>query len=85
MRRSRRCTPSSPETRDKAFVAGRKAAELEPGNLFYATNYGYVLANAGKTGEAKALATRIQEVAKTPVERDSVQQLPGCDRQSRKL
>ena len=65
----------TPETYDKALAAGRKAVELEPGNLFYATNYGYVLANAGRTGEAKALATRIQEVAKTPVERDSVQQL----------
>ena len=65
----------TPETYDKALAAGRKAVELEPGNLFYATNYGYVLANAGRTGEAKVLATRIQEVAKTPVERDSVQQL----------
>jgi len=64
-----------PETHDKALAAGHNAIQLEPGNLFYATNYGYVLANAGRTGEAKTLALRIQEVAKTPVERDSVQQL----------
>ncbi len=65
----------NPETREKAFVAGRKAAELEPGNLFFATNYGYVLANAGKTAEAKTLAWRIQQAAKTPMDKANVQQL----------
>jgi tetratricopeptide (TPR) repeat protein len=65
----------NPKTREKAFAAGRKAAELEPGNLFYATNYGYVLANAGKTGEAKALALRIQQAAKTPADRSNAEQL----------
>jgi Tfp pilus assembly protein PilF len=63
------------ETREKAFEPGRKAAQLEPGNLFYATNYGYVLANAGKTAEAKALAQRIQQAAKTSVDLANVQQL----------
>jgi Tfp pilus assembly protein PilF len=63
------------ETREKAFEPGRKAAQLEPGNLFYATNYGYVLANAGKTDEAKALAKRIQQAAKTSVDLANVQQL----------
>ena len=64
-----------PETRDKAFAAGRNAIELEPGNLAYAASYAYVLVNAGKTAEAKTLAARIQEAVKTSVERENVQQL----------
>ena len=62
-------------TKEKAFAPGRKAAELEPGNLLYATNYGYVLVNAGKTAEAKTLALRIQQAAKTPVDQANAQQL----------
>jgi len=62
-------------TREKAFAPGRKAAELEPGNLLYATNFGYVLVNAGKTAEAKTLALRIQQAAKTPVDLANAQQL----------
>jgi tetratricopeptide (TPR) repeat protein len=64
-----------PETREKAFAAGRKALELEPGNLAFAASYTYVLLNAGKTAAAKALAARIEEAAKTPIERANVQQL----------
>jgi Tfp pilus assembly protein PilF len=63
------------QTREKALEAGLKAAQLEPGNLFYATNYGYVLANAGKTAEAKTLAVRIQQAAKTPADRANAEQL----------
>jgi Tfp pilus assembly protein PilF len=66
---------ANPETREKAFEPGRKAAQLEPGNLFYATNYGYVLANAGKTADAKVLAVRIQQAAKTPLDLANVAQL----------
>jgi Tfp pilus assembly protein PilF len=65
----------NPATQGKAFEAGRKAVELEPGNLGYATNYGYVLANAGKTAEAKTLALRIQQAAKSPIDRANAQQL----------
>jgi Tfp pilus assembly protein PilF len=65
----------NPATRDKAFVAGRKAIELEPGNLSFATGYGFVLVNAGKTADAKALAERIRNAAKTSAERENVQQL----------
>jgi tetratricopeptide (TPR) repeat protein len=65
----------NPETREKAFLEGRKAIELEPGNLAYATSYAYVLVNAGKTSAAKTLAARIQEAAKTPSERGNVQLL----------
>ena len=64
-----------PETREKALVEGRKAIELEPGNLTFATSYGYVLLNAGKSADAKVFAARIQEVAKTPAERENVQEL----------
>jgi Tfp pilus assembly protein PilF len=53
------------ETREKAFAAGRKAVLLEPGNLNYAINFGYVLLNTGRVAEAKVLARRIQAVAKT--------------------
>ncbi len=66
---------ANPETYEKAFVAGRRAIELEPGNLTYATSYGYVLANTGKTADAKALALRIQQAAKTPMDRANAQQL----------
>jgi tetratricopeptide (TPR) repeat protein len=64
-----------PETREKAFAAGRKAIELEPGNLAFAASYTYVLLNAGKTADAKTLAGRIQAAAKTPEDRANVQQL----------
>ena len=64
-----------PETREKALADGRKAIELEPGNVSVATSYGFVLLNAGKVADARVLAGRIQEVAKTPAEREDVQQL----------
>ena len=64
-----------PETREKALAHGRKAIELEPGNLSVATSYSFVLLNAGKVADARVLAGRIQEVAKTPAERENVQQL----------
>ena len=65
---------TSPATRDKAIATCRKAVELEPGNLTYRINYAYVLLNAGKTSDAKALAERMQQVTKTPTEKhDSVE------------
>jgi Tfp pilus assembly protein PilF len=57
-----------PETREKAFVNGRKSVLLEPGNLGYAVNFGYVLLNTGRVAEAKALAQRLQSAAKTPAD-----------------
>jgi tetratricopeptide (TPR) repeat protein len=63
------------ETHEKALGPGLKATQLEPGNLFYATNYGYVLANLGKTAEAKELALRIQHAAKTPTDVANATQL----------
>jgi tetratricopeptide (TPR) repeat protein len=56
----------NPDTRDKALAMGKKAIELEPGNLRYATNYGYVLINVGQASQAKLLADRIQAAAKDP-------------------
>jgi len=56
----------NPETYDKAFAMGKKAVELEPGNLRYAANFGYVLVNTGKIAEAKYLADRIIAAAKDP-------------------
>jgi Flp pilus assembly protein TadD len=51
---------STPETLDRAIAAGRKAVELEPGNLTYRINCAYVLLNSGKTADARALAARIE-------------------------
>lgn len=59
----------NPETRDKALAAGKKAIQLEPGNLSYAISYGFALLNMGKTSEAKILASRIQSAARTPMDR----------------
>lgn len=65
----------NPATRAEALAVGRKSIELEPGNLSYATNYAYVLANSGKTAEAKSLAVRIEQAAKTTLDRANAQQL----------
>ena len=65
----------NPDTRQKAFAYGRKAVSLEPGNLTYAVSFAYVLANAGQTADAKALALRILQAAKTTVDRANAQQL----------
>jgi Tfp pilus assembly protein PilF len=65
----------NPETQEKALAAGRKAIQLEPGNLAYAASYGYVLLNMGKTADAKALASRIQSASRTPMDRYLSQQL----------
>ena len=64
-----------PATRGKALAMGAKAALLEPGNLFYATNYAYVLVNTGKTADARKLAVSIQKAAKTPAEQANAEQL----------
>lgn len=57
-----------PETNDKALATAKKALELEPGNLSYASSYGFVLLNMGKVQEAKACAARIKAAARTPQE-----------------
>jgi Tfp pilus assembly protein PilF len=58
-------------THEKAFQAALKSVKLEPGNLSYATNYGYVLLNAGKIDDAKVLVPRIRKAARTPQDRSS--------------
>ncbi len=60
-----------PETREKALATGKKATELEPGNLNYAISYGYVLVNVGDIADAKVLAGRILAAARTPQELQS--------------
>lgn len=64
----------NPETRDKALAAGKKAIQLEPGNLSYAVSYGFVVLNMGKTSDAKTLASRIQSAARTPMDRALAEQ-----------
>ncbi|HET7106708.1 MAG TPA: hypothetical protein VFI38_07850 [Candidatus Acidoferrum sp.] len=56
------------ETQDKALAMAKKAMELEPGNLNYATSYGFVLLNIGKTDDARTFAARIKAAARTPQE-----------------
>ncbi|HXY00587.1 MAG TPA: DUF1570 domain-containing protein [Candidatus Limnocylindrales bacterium] len=63
------------ETQKKALVAGRKAVELEPGNLSNAINFGYVLLTAEMISDAKAFAARIVDAAKTPEEKAEAEQL----------
>jgi Tfp pilus assembly protein PilF len=67
-----------PDTHQKAFETGRKAVTLEPGNLTYATNFGYVLLSAGKTADAKVLIARIREVVKTPEDQASLEALEAA-------
>lgn len=57
-----------PEFAPKAIAAGRKATELEPGNISYVLNFGYVLLNAGKIQEAKILSGRLLAAARTAAE-----------------
>jgi Tfp pilus assembly protein PilF len=64
----------SPETREKALAAGRKAIALEPGNLTYTVSYGFVLLNMGQIADAKTLGSRIQSAARTPLDRALAQQ-----------
>jgi pyruvate/2-oxoglutarate dehydrogenase complex dihydrolipoamide acyltransferase (E2) component len=64
-----------PENADKAIAAGKKAIQLEPGTLTYAVSYGYVLLRLGKVADAKTMATRIQDAAKTPADQSAARQL----------
>jgi predicted Zn-dependent protease len=65
-------------THEKAFQAALKSVKLEPGNLSYAINYGYVLLNAGKIEDAKVLVPRIQQAAKTSYERNGADMLAAA-------
>ena len=66
---------TDPNMRNKALELAGKAALMEPGNLYYATNYGFVLVNAGRTADAKKLAASIQKSAKTPVDQANLERL----------
>jgi len=66
------------ETYDKALASGRKAIDLEPGNLFYATTYGYALLNMRRTADARALAARIADLARNPQEQQMAAQFTSA-------
>ncbi len=66
---------TNPETHDKALAVGRKAVELEPGNLQYAVAYSFVLLNVGRLADAKVMAARIQAASRTPEDRELSLQL----------
>lgn len=69
---------TDPATYQKAYQAGLKSVNLEPGNLTYAINYAFVLVNTGKTDDARVLTARIQKVAKTPQDRAGVDSLAAA-------
>jgi len=64
-----------PETRQKALAPASKAVELEPGNLRHAINLAYVLLSMDRTNDAKVLAQRIRDAAKTPEEKGEAEHL----------
>jgi len=64
-----------PESADKALQLGRKAVDLDPGNLQYAMMFAHVLINTGRIQDAKVLAERIQKAAWTPKDKASAKQL----------
>jgi len=64
-----------PATTDKALSLGRKAVELDPGNLRYAIMFAHDLLNAGRIADAKTLATRIRQAAWTPKDKENAEEL----------
>jgi tetratricopeptide (TPR) repeat protein len=63
------------ETREQAFRAAKRAAELEPGDLQYAISLGRVLLALNRREEAQILSARILKAAKTPAEAALAQSL----------
>jgi len=53
----------SPDTKDKALGEGKRALELEPGNMAYLVDVGKALLAIGKLNEAKQIAERAQKTA----------------------
>jgi Tfp pilus assembly protein PilF len=68
-------SPTNPETHDQALAMGRKAIDLEPGNLQYAVAYSFVLLNVDRLADAKVMAARIRAASRTPEDRQLSQQL----------
>jgi tetratricopeptide (TPR) repeat protein len=66
---------TNPETHQKALAMGRKAIDVEPGNLQYAVSYSFVLLNVDHLADARVLATRIHAAARTPQDHQLCQQL----------
>ena len=64
-----------PESVDKALQLGRKAIDLDSGNLQYAIMFAHVLLNAGRINDAKALAARLRQAAWTPTDKTNAEQL----------
>jgi tetratricopeptide (TPR) repeat protein len=64
-----------PNQHDKAVSMGKQAVLLDPANLNYATSYGLVLVNVGKTADARNLAAMIDKAAHTSHDRANLQAL----------
>jgi Tfp pilus assembly protein PilF len=58
-----------------AVNAAYKAFKLEPGELHYAVNLGYVLVNSDRTKEAHLIAQHVSKQAATPAEKIMAQSL----------
>ena len=67
-----------PDTREQAFQAALKSVKLEPGNLTYAINFGFVLLNARKIDDAKVLIGRLRQTARTPADRAGTEALAAA-------
>lgn len=59
----------APETRSKAILEGKRATELEPGNLSYFIDLGKALLANGRVEDAKRVAERAKRTASTGRER----------------
>ncbi len=66
---------TTPLTHEKALAMGRKAIELEPGNLQYAVAYSFVLLNVDRLADARVMSARIQAAGRTAEDRQLSQQL----------
>ena len=64
-----------PASAGKALSLGRKAVELDPGNLRYAIMFAHDLLNAGRIADAKSLATRIRQAAWTVTDKENAEEL----------
>jgi hypothetical protein len=60
----------SPDTQKQAVNAAIKAVQLDPGELSYAVNLGYLLLNNSRFSEARIMARRILAAATTAREKE---------------
>jgi Tfp pilus assembly protein PilF len=67
--------PHTTDGNNLAVNAAYKAFKLEPGELHYAVNLGFVLVNSDRAKEARIVAQRVDKQAATPAEKITAQSL----------